>query len=74
MIIRRSSKPTKMFIFKVLAAAALTATAASGRGPDPWGENVQPNMHTDYLHQFPGKPQITFLFMAWIFWSNRYMN
>ena len=26
------------------------------RSHDPWGENVQPNLHTDYLNQLSGKP------------------
>ena len=41
----------------VAALAAVTVGAVTARGShDPWGENVQPNLHTDYLHQFSGRP------------------
>ena len=30
---------------------------------DPWGENLQPKLHTDYLNEYAGKKQFFYIFI-----------
>ena len=43
----------------VLVASLALVSLASGFS-DPWGDNLRPKLHTDYLSQFSGKAEIFF--------------
>ena len=53
--IRTACDLTMLGIYVVVSLLLLLTTPSSVASHDPWGENLQPKLHTDYLNRYSGK-------------------
>ena len=51
----RIYKSSVVKLYQVMIALLVLTTNISSASHDPWGENLQPKLHTDYLNEYSGK-------------------
>ena len=51
----RIYKSSVVKLYLVMIALLVLTTNISSASHDPWGENLQPKLHTDYLNEYSGK-------------------
>ena len=54
-VIRTACDLTMLGICVIVNLLLLLTTPSSVASHDPWGENLQPKLHTDYLNRYSGK-------------------
>lgn len=56
--IKRTWRLTMLKIYLVVNLILILKPTSSVGSHDPWGENLQPKLHTDYLNEYSGKTNI----------------